>query len=86
MLLSHGLSLDDVDIYGQTPLFYAVGENRLEIVSKYATRERVNHVDKLAKQTPIYYAARKGHFEMSKLLFDKGSDLTHLDSTNKTVV
>jgi ankyrin repeat protein len=38
LLLTHGLSLDDVDIYGQTPMFYAISENRLEIVRKYATK------------------------------------------------
>ena len=48
--------------------------------------ERVNHVDKLAQQTPIYYSARRGHFDMTKLLLEKGADLTYVDSTNKTVV
>lgn len=38
LLLSHGLSLDEVDIYGQTPLFYAINENKIEIVRKYATK------------------------------------------------
>ena len=38
ILLSHGLSLDDTDIYGQTPIFYAVRNNRLEIVRKYSTK------------------------------------------------
>lgn len=32
------MSLDEVDGYGQTPLFYAANENRLEIVRKYATK------------------------------------------------
>ena len=38
LMLSHGLSLDDLDIYGQTPMFYAVSEDRLEIVNKYSTK------------------------------------------------
>lgn len=38
ILLTHGLSLDEVDIYGQTPMFYAISENKLEIVRKYATK------------------------------------------------
>lgn len=45
-----------------------------------------NHVDKLAKQTPLYYAARKGHLEMCKALIEKGCDVNHLDSSNKTAV
>lgn len=43
-------------------------------------------MDKLAKQTPIYYAARRGHIDMCKLLIDKGTDITLLDLSNKTVV
>ena len=29
IVLAHGLSLDEVDVYGQTAMFYAVSENRL---------------------------------------------------------
>jgi ankyrin repeat protein len=32
------MSLDEADVYGQTPIFYAVSENRLEIVRKYSTK------------------------------------------------
>jgi len=46
----------------------------------------VNHVDKLAKQTPLYYAARKGHLDMCKALIEKGSDVNHLDSNSKAAV
>jgi ankyrin repeat protein len=48
--------------------------------------ERVNHVDKLARQTPLYYAARRGHLQMAALLIEKGADVTVTDSSNKTVV
>lgn len=48
--------------------------------------ERVNHIDKLAAQTPLYYAARKGHLEMAKLLVEKGADIQHTDASNKTAV
>ena len=56
-------------------MFYAISENKIEIVRKYATKginiitkERLNHVDKLVGQTPLYYAARRGHLELCKLL------------------
>ena len=45
-----------------------------------------NHIDKLAKQTPLFYAARKGHLEMCRALVEKGCDLNHIDSSNKTAV
>jgi ankyrin repeat protein len=86
ILLAHGLSLDDVDVYGQTAMYYAVSENRLELVRKYATRERLSHVDKLVGQTPLYYAGRRGHLDMCRLLIERGSNPAHLDSNGKTAV
>ncbi len=46
----------------------------------------MNHLDKLAKQSPLYYAARKGHLEMAMKLIEKGADVTMTDSSNKTAV
>jgi ankyrin repeat protein len=43
-------------------------------------------VDKLAQQTPLYYAAKKGYLEMSKQLIERGCDVTHHDVHNKTAV
>lgn len=72
-------------------MFYAISENKIEIVRKYATKgtnsitkERLNHVDKLVGQTPLYYAARKGHLDMCKLLVERGANVEHLDFTSKT--
>ena len=48
--------------------------------------ERVNHADNLAGQTPLYYAARRGHLELCKLLIEKGADVTLLDNSGKTAV
>ena len=44
----------------------------------------MNHVDKLANQTALYYAARKGFTEMCKQLVEKGLNAAHLDAQNKT--
>lgn len=41
IVLAHGLSLDEVDVYGQTAMYYAVSENRLELVRKYGTKGKV---------------------------------------------
>jgi ankyrin repeat protein len=43
----------------------------------------VNHQDKLAGQTPLYYA---GQLEMAQLLVEKGADVTLVDLSNKTAV
>jgi len=69
LLLEAGLNLNDEDIYGQTPLFYAAKENRLNIIHKLMEKKGnfdsnlvdANHMDKIAQQTPLFYAAREGH-------------------------
>ena len=67
LLLSKGLSLDDEDVYGQTPLYYVAKENRLNIINKLIEKKGmlfviflvdVNHTDKIANQTALFYAAR----------------------------
>lgn len=48
--------------------------------------EHYNHKDKLAEQTPLYYAAKRGFLEMCKGLIERGCDPTIHDSHNKTAV
>jgi len=43
----------------------------------------VNHQDKLAGQTPLYYVK---HLDMARLLIEKGADVTITDSQGKTAV
>jgi ankyrin repeat protein len=42
-----------------------------------------NHVDKIAQQTPLFYAAREGHLEMCKILIEAGCDLAQQDTSHK---
>lgn len=71
-------------MYGQTPLFYAASENRLNLLDLFETKETINHVDKLATQTALFYAARKGNTEFCRRLIEKGANPGHLDAQNKT--
>jgi len=77
-------------MYGQTPLFYAASENRLNLIDLFENKciqisniEFLNQSDKLANQTALYYAAKKGHYEMCKRLVEKGANPSHVDSQNK---
>ena len=45
-----------------------------------------DHCDKLAKQTPLFYSARKGHCEMCKQLVALGCNINHQDAKNKTAL
>lgn len=49
-MLEQGLSLEDEDIYGQTPLFYAAKENRLNIIHKIIEKKGIAI---LIQQIPI---------------------------------
>jgi ankyrin repeat protein len=78
-------------MYGQTPLFYAASENKLALLDFFDNKgmpldnvDAVNHVDKLASQTALYYAARKGNTEFCRRLIEKGANPAHLDNQNKT--
>ena len=43
MLLAKGLSLDEEDIYGQTPLYYVAKENRLNIIHKLIEKKGIRN-------------------------------------------
>ena len=66
-----GLEVNEVDLYGQTPVYYAARENKLEFVRRMIDYGcDLKHVDNLSSQTPLFYAAREGHTEMCKILMD----------------
>lgn len=86
LLQDFGVLMEQEDSYGQIPLYYIANENQLHLLDKYTKLEHFNHTDKLASQTPLYYAAKKGYMDMCKALIEKGCDPTHHDSHNKTAV
>lgn len=49
-------------MYGQTPIYYAANENRINIVKKLIDLgANLNRKDLIGGQTPLFYAARSGH-------------------------
>jgi ankyrin repeat protein len=46
-------------LYGQTPVYYASKENRLNIIKKIIDKGvDLNNKDLIAGQTPLFYAAK----------------------------
>ena len=86
LLLEKGVSLFEEDAYGQIPLFYIASENQLHLLEKYPEKKYYNKIDKLAEQTPLYYAAKKGHLDMCKALIERGCSVIHHDIHHKTAV
>lgn len=65
------MSINDADIYGQTPMYYIARENRLsliEVIDNKNVKVDWNNCDKIASQTSLFYAAREGNLEMCKAL------------------
>lgn len=87
MLIDRGVSLNDVDIYGQTPIYYIARDNRMnliEVIDKKHVKIDYNHSDKIANQTCLFYAASQGHLGMCKALIERGANVLHQDTSNKT--
>ena len=54
-----GLSLDE-DLYEQIPLFYIAKENQMNIIHKlFEKKVNLNHIDKIAGQTILFYVAKE---------------------------
>lgn len=83
-MLSLNLDLNEPDCYGQTPVYYAAKENRLNIIHELIKHNaNLNIQDKIAQQTPLFYAAIEGHLEMCKMLVEGGCDVSITDTNHK---
>ena len=82
-----GLNINDLDIHGQSPLFYASRDNKITVALKLIEMGvEVNVVDNLQQQTPLFYSAREGHLEMCKILIENGCKAAHLDTSKKNAM
>lgn len=80
-------NLNDPDKHGQTPIFYAAVDGRLEIIRKMKEHGAVcNIVDAICQQTALFYAAREGHTEICKFLIENGCKVNHQDATKKNAL
>lgn len=74
-LHDQGININDCDLNGQTPVFYAARDNRLDFVKRLIELGcELNHVDSLSSQTALFYSSREGHVDMCKLLMDVIND------------
>ena len=79
-----GLNVNEIDIYGQTPIYYCVRDNKLETVKlmiKLGTN--INIEDKYG-QNCLFYAIREGHIDIVELLIDKGVNVNQVDKKKRT--
>lgn len=79
ILLENGASVEKNYQYGATPLFYAAEQGHTKIVdlllNKYGANPNVYESDALIQHTPLTVAAQNNHYEIVRMLAEKGADL-----------
>jgi uncharacterized protein len=82
------LDANYLDSNSQTLLFYAARDGCVPLATYLLTdgHSDVNHRDQLMGQSPLFYAARSGQFELIRLLANHGADLDLLDFREETAI
>ena len=81
-----GVSVEQTDNYGRTPLFFAVDNNKFDIV-KYLV-EKGAQVDPLTKsvQTILQTAAKRGNQQIVEYLLNHGAYINRTNASGKTAL
>lgn len=86
MLLEAGCSPNHKDQYGQTAIYYAARENKLEIAQKLIDAGADLNNEDMHQQTCLFYAAKSGNIDMCAKLIDCGVNINHMDNKRQTAL
>lgn len=79
-----GLNVNEIDIYGQTPIYYCVRDHKLDTVKlMIELGTNINIEDKYG-QTCLFYAIREGHIDIVELLIKNGANVNQVDKKKRT--
>ena len=85
MVLDRGISPEESDIHGQTPIYYAARDGRVDVIKLLIQwGADVNHKDNISNQTCLFYAARDGRYDACKCILENGGLPTHMDNKKQT--
>lgn len=78
-MLREGAHVNDVNIFGETPLLWAVYGGNSEILEELLKRRANVHVKDHKNNRPLHFAAREGYTDCIKLLVEHGADIKEKD-------
>ena len=79
-----GLNVNEIDVYGQTPIYYCVRDNKIETVKLMIELGTNINIEDLYGQTCLFYAIREGHYDIVELLIQKGANVNQVDKKKRT--
>ena len=79
-----GLNVNEIDVYGQTPIYYCVRDNKIETVKLMIELGTNINIEDLYGQTCLFYAIREGHYDIVELLVNKGANVNQVDKKKRT--
>jgi ankyrin repeat protein len=79
-----GLNANEIDVYGQTPIYYCVRDNKIETVKLMIELGTNINIEDEYGQNCLFYAIRENHFEIVELLIQKGANVNQVDKKKMT--
>lgn len=79
-----GLNPNEIDIYGQTPIFYCVRDHKIDNVKLMIELGTDINIEDKYGQTCLFYAIREGHYDIVELLIQKGANLNVVDKKKRS--
>ena len=79
-----GLNVNEIDIYGQTPIYYCVRDHKIETVKLMIDLGTNINIEDKYGQTCLFYGIREGHIDIVELLIQKGANVNQVDKKKRT--
>ena len=80
------LPINDKDIYGQNPIYYAARDGHLNLCELLVERGTDINLEDKYGQTCIFYAIREGHYDIVEFLIKHGANVNKNDKRKQTPV